>query len=698
MKINTPVTQREKPFPKGKYLVSKTDLKGIVTYANDAFVELSGFSREEIIGKNHNVVRHPDMPPDAFEDLWQTVKTGNPWRGLVKNRSRDGDHYWVDAYVVPVLKNGVAVGYMSVRSEPARADVTNAEALYRQIVGKQAKLPAKGNWLSHLTIRTKMIAAMGVLAVMLGIGTWIGISGQHSANQSIEQMYQQRQLPLSKISRISTLVGDARIQLMLALQHDPTSSRSKMHDHPLDNHFLRIMDGRQEVDKLLGELKGIELSPEDAQLVEKISAARLLYRTEGGTPMLEAIKRGDFDQAQAILLQKVNPQLDKYAELCDQLTQQMLENSKKDFEQSHQRAQTMTTLSVGGMLVGELIVLLGGFLLLRSFIQPLRQATGYFKRMSEGDLTEDIEISRQDETGQMLASLSIMQVHLKIMIDQVVGAANLIGQNSQLLQQEMQLVMQQSQDQHERVQSTAAATEEFTESVHEVAYSSAHAASSAKDSRRLVDESHVSIGRSMAATESVVTAVKASSHTISALDASIGKIGAITQTIKEIADQTNLLALNAAIEAARAGEQGRGFAVVADEVRKLAERTTSSTADISAMVGEIQTATHRAVLSMGTAVDEVEIGVGLMRESVECLTRITETSETISADATNIADASKEQSIASEQVANNMVQISTLIESNLSSANDAWEASKELAQHAKGLVAMVSDFELIKQL
>ena len=162
MKKNLPVTQHEQAFPKGKYVVSKTDLKGIITYANDTFVELSGFTRDELIGVNHNLVRHPDMPSAAFQDLWDTLKQGRPWRGVVKNRCKNGDYYWVDALVVPVRQQNQTVGYMSVRTEPTREQISAAEALYRQLAAGEARLPVPSLW-SRILLRTKFNAMLAVL-------------------------------------------------------------------------------------------------------------------------------------------------------------------------------------------------------------------------------------------------------------------------------------------------------------------------------------------------------------------------------------------------------------------------------------------------------------------------------------------------------------------------------------------------------
>ena len=132
MRTNLPVTQREFDFPADATLMSTTDPSSRITYANDAFVSVSGYAREEIEGEAHNLVRHPDMPREAFADMWATLQGGEPWTALVKNRRKDGDHYWVRANATPVVRDGRHVGYMSVRTKPGRDEVAAAEALYER--------------------------------------------------------------------------------------------------------------------------------------------------------------------------------------------------------------------------------------------------------------------------------------------------------------------------------------------------------------------------------------------------------------------------------------------------------------------------------------------------------------------------------------------------------------------------------------
>lgn len=167
MKINLPVTDHELFVDAANPIVTKTDSKGVITYANRAFIEISGFSEEELLGQNHNVVRHPDMPPQAFADLWETVKAGQPWRGLVKNRSKSGDFYWVEAFVTPLTEHGEIVGYMSVRSMPSRADVLAAEALYKAVRDKRELLPSTLKSLKSKADPVRWGAAVALLGLLL---------------------------------------------------------------------------------------------------------------------------------------------------------------------------------------------------------------------------------------------------------------------------------------------------------------------------------------------------------------------------------------------------------------------------------------------------------------------------------------------------------------------------------------------------
>ena len=133
MRSNLPVTNIEYVLEDHEAPTSKTDIHGNITYVNQDFINISGFSAEELIGAPQNIVRHPDMPVEAFADLWRTIKSGKPWTGLVKNRCKNGDHYWVEANVSPIIENHQIVGYTSVRAKPSREQVQAAESVYRAI-------------------------------------------------------------------------------------------------------------------------------------------------------------------------------------------------------------------------------------------------------------------------------------------------------------------------------------------------------------------------------------------------------------------------------------------------------------------------------------------------------------------------------------------------------------------------------------
>jgi aerotaxis receptor len=188
MRINLPVTQHEYPFPPDQTLVSVTDLKGRITYCNQAFIDVSGYTREELLGQPHNLIRHPDVPAEAFRDLWETIQAGRPWSGLVKNRRKNGDHYWVLANATPMRDGERITGYLSVRSRPERAAVEAAEGLYAQMraeaeAGKLVHVLRHGQLLRQTSMGRLqrllrpglggklLLAQLGAMAAVLGLAT-----------------------------------------------------------------------------------------------------------------------------------------------------------------------------------------------------------------------------------------------------------------------------------------------------------------------------------------------------------------------------------------------------------------------------------------------------------------------------------------------------------------------------------------------
>ncbi len=694
MKNNQPVTQREVAFPPNTYLVSRTDLKGIITYVNDAFVDISGFSREELIGSSHNIVRHPDMPQAAFADLWATVKQGLPWRGLVKNRCKNGDFYWVDAFVTPIKQDGRTIGYQSVRT-PALANRRSvAEAAYRA-AGQTGSLPRTGRRSLSLAARLWGSIAL-ILALMLLVGV-IGLRSIGESNHSLEVLYQDKQLPSNLANKMMFLLADNRAQVMLALQHDPANPSTKLHDHPLDLHIENTLKNRQEINATLDELKKHALNEQEQALFAKFSATRERYSSEGINVARRLLQEGKHQEANELLLLKINP---LYAEMKrdgEALISELSHSAAETHQAAEARYATIRNLTIGSLLGALLLGGIGGWLLIRSITRPLHRAIGHFERISEGKLTDEIDIEGRDETGLLLCNLATMQVMLKAMLDNINAASRAIDSRCQQLEAQMKQVAEQSEQQQASVEGVAAATEEFSQSVQEVAANVQETAAAARDSQDKVSQSNANINQSMIATTRVVEAVQASNSTIDQLNRSIAKIGDITKVIADIASQTNLLALNAAIEAARAGEQGRGFAVVADEVRKLAERTTTSTADINTTVSEIQTVTAQAVSSMTVAANEVDTGIGMLRESVAGLQGIAESAGVVTQMSTQISDASRQQGIASEEVAQSMQQITDLIEQNTASARAAQQAADELLATSRELEQLISSFELYRK-
>ncbi len=673
---NAHVSQKEVPFPAGTVLISKTDTKGIITYCNEAFVAISGYSHDELIGKSHNIVRHPDMPPQAFKWLWDTLKSERPWRGLVKNRCKNGDHYWVRATVAPIVENGSIIGYVSVRRSPTRGQIAEAETLYRELNQSGAQIVSKyerfkfQNW--SLTTKLQFLIQMSLVIVLSAAQVFI------SSNLREES----KALAEDKGEQLANEIIDSANMLMVTGQISEVGNR-KLLIHKVSSGVnvksAQLVRAPQVV-KLYGEGLPEEHVKDDAQraVIESKQTSVTFGKNEQGA-----------------FLRVITPykaSKDFHGTDCTGCHQaeegtvlgvsDVLIDMKPDYDRIH-RMEMQTIL--GQIALHIFLFFFIGYCVKRYVRNPVESVRAEFRHIMEGNLDTELDISVHDEMGSLLCEIQSMQSYLRTMVDEIVTPVKKMQERIQDVDGKVSGVASNALTEQDHIQQIAATMEQFSQSIAEVAGMAADSLTDAKAMQKIVDDNNRNMELSVVATGKVASTVQASSKTISDLGESIQRIGVIANAIKEIAEQTNLLALNAAIEAARAGEQGRGFAVVADEVRKLAERTASSTKDIAKTIAEINMISDAAVKSMQDAVTEVEGGITLIRKNGEGLKEIMTATVQVSGRVDHIATASREQAVAGESVAQSLERITSLVDSNAHAAQDAKFATEELAHSADEL-------------
>jgi methyl-accepting chemotaxis protein len=423
MRTNLPVTQNEVKLNDQTLIVSKTDLQGRITYINKDFLDISGFTEKELIGEPHNLVRHPDMPAEAFEDMWRDLKAGRPWVGYVKNRCKNGDYYWVLANATPIVENGQVTGYMSVRrkADPATvAEVDKAYALFRnkQQGGKRIEHGAVvsgrslADRINDLTLATKAIMLVGVLgfATMLA---WAVAFGAYAEKQdAYDALYQRRMHRIDLLGRINRLMADNRSQVLLALQHDPAHEYSKLHDHQLGIHLDAIVANRTAIDDAWAEYTQNAIKDEHKLLADKFTEYRDRYVKEGLAPARKALSEGDFRGANLILLQKINPTYTAASAEAVKMRDFLMNESKRDYEASSARDIAARNQVALAILLAVLASLYAGWRLLRSLIQPMQKAAQVFGAIGDGDYRQVIDVRRNDEVGKLLQNLQSMQTRM----------------------------------------------------------------------------------------------------------------------------------------------------------------------------------------------------------------------------------------------------------------------------------------------
>ncbi len=703
MRNNQPVTGREHPFPNGKTVISYTNLKGQITRANDEFVELSGFTLAELLGQPHNLVRHPDMPSEAFRDLWETLKKGRPWSGLVKNRRKNGDHYWVRAYASP-LADGT--GYVSVRVAATRKEVTAAEELYARMrsnagikldegqVVSSGPFAKFGHYLDGIRIAPRLwsLAASGLacfaFAVVVG---WFGTS---TSVEALHLVYEERALPMYDLGQIEAHTREADAEILLAFQHDPAGALAGIHDHPLEKHLETLGEKRSYTEQLWQKYMSGDLTPEEKVLANAVEQDRVVWR-EKQNAVIAALSAKNFSPAiLATYLKAGREERHKLEASLDKLMAYQADRAKAEFEHAQGNASLEMKLFVVLLLLGSVGILTQAYLIIRKIKTGLDSATDAAQSIASGDLTKPLPAPGKDEVGDLVASLSVMRNNLHELIANLQEGISSLSKTSNTVSDSALTSSRVTERQSEDASGMAAAMEQLSVSIDHVSENAKDAHNVSQTSSEQASEGGQIIHSAAAEMENIATAVNHVAETIRELEGYSTQISDVVKVIREIADQTNLLALNAAIEAARAGEQGRGFAVVADEVRKLAERTATSTTEISSMIGKIQDGTKQAAKEMEVGVSRVNEGVGLARQAGDSVSSIRDAAQQAAHAVDEITSAIQEQSLAARDIARRIENIAQGTEENRFASTQTAESASKMAEFSRQLDELASRFKI----
>ncbi|CAL1125542.1 unnamed protein product [Cladocopium goreaui] len=553
-------TGHERTFHEDEIIVSKTDLKGIITYANLVFQRVSGFTEQELLGKPHNIIRHPDMPRCVFKLLWDTIAQGNEIFAYVVNLSKNGDHYWVFAHVTPSFDNqGNITGYHSSRRVPEKAAVDQVVPIYKMLLEKEASY---ANW------RDGMQAATETLLEHLDQATLTREAPAQeaattAANNRLQQEHEHQQQWLQKAASVCDQAARGNLEVRLLDL-----------DVPADSDLGRILNG---INSLLDYTDAFV---REAKAVLDYAAQEKFYRRVALRGMT-----GTFRQA---------------AELINAASEEMQQKSEKI-----ENAQT-----------------------------------------------------------QRLAMADSFEATVKKVTDSVASTAEQLQQTSTALSETARLTSEQSN----------AAMDMSAQSVENVR----HVAQSTDELQNSVSTIDLRVQESTEIVRRAVSEVDQATEIMAELDKSSTNIDAVVETIAEITKQTQLLSLNAAIEAARAGEAGRGFSIVAAEVRKLAERTREATKQVQNDISLIQSSTANAVSSISQFRNTVGEINGTSDSIAGLVSEQREATANIHANVTEVT-------LRSESVNDSIQQASTAANETTDATAQLLESSGELSAQAKML-------------
>lgn len=727
-------------------IVSMTNRKGAITYVNDKFCEISGYSRDELIGQNHRIVNSDHHPKEFFVEMWKTIASGRVWKGEIKNQRKHGGYYWVDSLLMPLFdsKNKIC-GYIGIRfdiTERKQAEERLAKLAEERLAETDALRESEERF--RLLIKDVKDYAIIMLDLEGRVISWNAgaeaikgyraeeIIGQHFSRfyppEGLEQKKPELEMKvLKEVGRFEDEGWRVRKDgsrfwanvIVTALRNDKGEIRGfskvtrDVTEQKQAEEKLQQMTDEQE--RLMQELKNRQSVLDQAAIVSEADRKgniifindkfceisgysreeligknhRVVNSThhpkEFFTEMWKTIASGKVwngeiknqrkdgtyywvDSTIAPILDK-NGQVVKYVGIRFDITERKQAEERLENLAEERKAET------------------------DALTQQVMKLLGEIKGAAKGDLTVRAQVSN-DVLGAVADSFNFLLGSLRKVVNGIQDVAIQVNTATGASITDTKALAQQASKQVAQVEESLRQIERMVNSIKDVSDAAKRAEQVAQQAASTAEVGGLAVDRTVDGINELRQTIAETSKMMKRLGEGSQQIGKIVTSISQIASQTNLLALNATIEAARAGEQGQGFAVVAEEVRRLAERSASATEEISGIVGTIQDEISRVMKAMESGTQQVVNGTQLAAEAKTNLNAIIEVSHEINGLIQNITRAAQKQSISAEDISGNVKQVSSISVTTAQKAEDVTSSLDNLAVIVGKLQESVTNFRL----